>query len=321
MGHTMANQAPVSVSEEGGTVKMLTIEPDADRSSPEVRRAAIETLEGGGVIYLPRSGFELSGQERELISDTNRILTRAPDVEDGRPTIIFDPARGRIKKYHYAQVRGKMMRAQVRNTARPDLEAIMMRYGQWAESVITQLFPGYQGALDRKRVTYRPFPRNSTQARHIDSSYGYPTQGRGMLRIFSNIHPTVRPRIWQLGEPFEPFVRRFLPAVHLTGPSWIASLLARLGIVDGPKTPYDQTIAALRGLGMRDKEYQRTAPQRVIEFPPGSSWIAITDLVLHGAMSGQHSLDQTFYLPVEAMNDPSRSSLRILERLTGKALV
>ena len=37
-------------------------------------------------------------------------------------------------------------------------------------------------------------------------------------------------------------------------------------------------------------------------------------------MSGQHSLDQTFYLPVEAMNDPSRSSLRILERLTGKAL-
>ena len=43
--------------------------------------------------------------------------------------------------------------------------------------------------------------------------------------------------------------------------------------------------------------------------------------VLHGAMSGQHSLDQTFYLPVEAMNDPSRSSLRILERLTGEALV
>ena len=197
----------------------------------------------------------------------------------------------------------------------------MARYGKWAEDVIAQLFPCYQGALDRKRVTYRPFPRNSTQARHIDSSYGYPTQGRGMLRIFSNIHPTTRPRIWQLGEPFEPFVRRFLPSVHLSGPSWVSSIRARLGIVDGAKTKYDQTIAALRGLGMRDKEYQQTAPQRVIEFPPGSSWIAITDLVLHGAMSGQHSLDQTFYLPVEAMNDPSRSSLRILERLTGEALV
>ena len=317
----MVNKEHISVCEEGGTAKVLTIEPGADRSAPEVRRTAIETLEGGGVIYLPISGFELSERERALISDTAKILTRTPDVEDGRPTIIFDPARGRIKKYHYAQVRGKMMRAQVKDTARPDLEAIMARYGQWAEDVIAQLFPSYQGALDRKRVTYRPFPRNSTQARHIDSSYGYPTQGRGMLRIFSNIHPTTRPRIWQLGEPFEPFVRRFLPSVHLSGPSWISSILARLGIVDGPKTKYDQTIAALRGLGMRDKEYQQTAPQRVIEFPPGSSWIAITDLVLHGAMSGQHSLDQTFYLPVEAMNDPSRSSLRILERLTGEALV
>jgi hypothetical protein len=72
---------------------------------------------------------------------------------------------------------------------------------------------------------------------------------------------------------------------------------------------------------MRDKEYQRTAPHKVVEFPTGSSWIAITDLVLHGAVSGQHSLDQTFYLPVEAMNDPSHSSLRILERLTGETLV
>ena len=244
-----------------------------------------------------------------------------PDVEDGRPTIIFDPARGHIKKYHYAQVRGKMMRAKVRDTARPDIEAIMARYGKWAEYVIAQLFPSYQGALDRKRVTYRPFPRNSTQSLHIDSSYGYPTQGRGMLRIFSNINPTNRPRIWQLGEPFEPFVRRFLPSVHLNKPSWVSSILARLGIVDGTKTKYDQYVAALRGLGIRDKEYQRTAPRRVMEFPAGSSWIAITDLVLHGAISGQHSLDQTFYLPVEAMKDPSRSSLRILERLIGEALV
>ena len=214
-----------------------------------------------------------------------------------------------------------MMRAKVRDTAQPDLEAAMARYGKWAENVIAQLFPSYQEVLERKRVTYRPFPRNSTQSLHIDSSYGYPTQGRGMLRIFSNINPAHRPRIWQLGEPFEPFVRRFLPSVRLSKPSWVSSILARLGIVDGTKTKYDQYVAALRALGIRDKEYQRTAPREIMEFPSGASWIAITDLVLHGAMSGQHSLDRTFYLPVEAMNEPSRSSLRILERLTGEALV
>lgn len=319
----MENKGHISVCEEDGTVKMLTIEPGTDRSGPEIRRTAIETLEGGGVIYLPRDGFELSGRERELISDTAQILTRKPYYEDGRPTIIFDPARGRLKKYHYMKVPRKrlMMRAQIRNTARPDLESLLARYGKWAEGVIAQLFPDYQGALDRHRVTYRPFPRNKIQSLHIDSSYGYPTQGRGMLRLFSNIHPTIQPRIWQLGEPFEPFVRRFLPSVRLGGKGWISSILARLGIVDGAKTKYDEYMAALRDLGMHNKEYQKTAPHKIMEFPPGSSWIAITDLVLHGAISGQHSLDQTFYLPVEAMNDPSRSSLRILERLTGQALV
>lgn len=142
-----------------------------------------------------------------------------------------------------------------------------------------------------------------------------------MLRVFTNINPVNRLRIWQLGEPFEPFVQRFLPDVKVSGPSWFSTLLARLGVIDGAKTKYDQYIAALRALGMRDKEYQAFAPRELMEFPAGSSWIAITDLVLHGAISGQHSLDQTFYLPVEAMNDPSRSPLRILERLTGEALV
>lgn len=317
----MASIDGVSVCEEAETVKMLTIEPETDLSASEVRSKAIEMLEGGGVIYLPKGGFELSQQERELISDTANILTRVPDVEDGRPTIIFDPAHGRIKKYHYVHVNGKMMRAQVKETARPDLEAIMSRYSKWAEGVIIQLFPNYQRALDRKRATYRPISRNSTQSLHIDSSYGYPTQGRSMLRIFTNINPANRPRIWQLGEPFEPFVRRFLPSVRLSKPSWVSYILSRLGIIDGTKTKYDQYIAALRTIGIRDKEYQRTAPRKIMEFPSGSSWIALTDLVLHGAMSGQHSLDQTFYLPADVMDDPSRSPLRILERLTGEVLV
>ena len=143
-----------------------------------------------------------------MISDPAKILTQVPDVEDGRPTIIYDPAHGRIRSTTMPRWRGKMMRAKVRDTACTDIETAMARYGEWAEDVITQLFPSYREGLDRKRVTYRPFPRNSTQSLHIDSSYGYPTQGRGMLRIFTNINPVNRPRIWQLGEPFEPFVGR-----------------------------------------------------------------------------------------------------------------
>jgi hypothetical protein len=142
-----------------------------------------------------------------------------------------------------------------------------------------------------------------------------------MLRVFCNIDPLNRPRVWQIGETFEPFARRFLPAVRLRRPGRAASLLGHLGIVGGRKTAYDLLLAELRRLGKDDADYQRTAPRRVVEFPSGSTWLAITDLVLHGAMSGQHSLDQTFFLPASAMRTPSRSSLHILERLRGHALV
>ncbi len=79
-------------------------------------------------------------------------------------------------------------------------------------------------------------------------------------------------------------------------------------------------MAELREAGEGDDEYQRNGPRAIVEFPSGSSWLAITDLAIHGAVSGQHSLDQTFFLPVDAMRDPARASIRILERLTGKAL-
>jgi hypothetical protein len=103
-------------------------------------------------------------------------------------------------------------------------------------------------------------------------------------------------------------------------PGWSASLLSHLGIV-GPKTAYDQVIAELRRLGKDDKEYQKNAPRQIVEFPSGSCWFAITDLVLHGAVSGQHSIDQTYFLPDTGMSDPAHSTLRILERMSQQALV
>jgi hypothetical protein len=48
--------------------------------------------------------------------------------------------------------------------------------------------------------------------------------------------------------------------------------------------------------------------------------VALTDIVLHGAISGQHAVDQVFFLPPKIMHDPARSALGILERLTGRTL-
>jgi hypothetical protein len=49
--------------------------------------------------------------------------------------------------------------------------------------------------------------------------------------------------------------------------------------------------------------------------------MCFTDQTMHAAMSGQFCLEQTFHLPVEALSYPERSPLRVLERMTGSALV
>ena len=57
-----------------------------------------------------------------------------------------------------------------------------------------------------------------------------------------------------------------------------------------------------------------------MSFPPGTTWLCFTDLVLHAALAGHCALEQTFHLPVAAMAHPERSPLRVLEGLAGRAL-
>ncbi|MBX3024821.1 Kdo hydroxylase family protein [bacterium] len=303
-----------------GAAPVLPLAEGVDFAAPEVRREALEVLENGGVLLLPKA-FSLDAAERELIADLGNFLVREPETGNGRPTIIFQPTRRRMARFNFAFAGKRLVRAEIKPAARDAIERMMARYSDWAGSLLAALAPAYSAALDVDRVTYRPNQRQAVQPLHVDSAYGYPTQGRAMLRIFCNIDPLQRPRVWHVGEPFEAFARRFLPAAQPRRSGWTAGLFARLGIVGGARTPYDLLLAELRRLGKRSDEYQRTAPRRVVEFQPGACWIALTDLVLHGAISGQHSLDQTFFVPPTAMRDPSRSSLRILERLSGRPLV
>ena len=291
---------------------LVEMEGRVDMTSRSVRAEAIEVVEGGRILLLRDIGFELTARERELILDKEVILPgqKERDSRTGRPTLIFDPECGRFEQ------------TKIQGEARREVEAMMQRFTAWADDIISTLFPSYRPALERERATYRPCSRSKPQGMHIDTSYKYPSQGRGMLRIFCNINPSGQARVWQIGEPFEPFVSHFLPSTSRFS-AWRDWLLQRLGgaRIRRTRTAYDRLVADIRRLAKSDDQYQTTAPRRLVEFPMGSSWIALTDLAVHGAISGQHSLDQTFFLPVSAMQEPERSSLRILERLTGRALV
>jgi hypothetical protein len=304
----MAADAPHAPSNDG-TAKIVEMPREAGLDSQEARERARQTLESAGVVYLPWHGFELTARERELLVDDSVMLPTRKQRESriGRPTLVFDPT---TRKTERSRIRRPVLR---------ELESMMSRFTEWAERTVQELLPSYAPALERERVTFRPVPRSRTQGLHADSSYGHPTEGRGMLRLFANVDPENRVRAWQVGEPFEPYAKRFLPPVReRTEP--LAWLLQQLGIVKGRQTPYDRLMADLRVVAKNEPEYQASTPQRRFEFPAGASWLAITDLVTHGALEGRNSLDLTFYLPATAMSDPSRSSLRVLERLTGRRL-
>jgi 3-deoxy-D-manno-oct-2-ulosonic acid (Kdo) hydroxylase len=99
------------------------------------------------------------------------------------------------------------------------------------------------------------------------------------------------------------------------------ALLGFVGITRGRRSAYDALMLQLHDRMKADVAYQKNTPQTSIDFPAGSTWIVFTDRVSHAAMAGQYQLEQTFLLPVDAMLQPERSPLRILERIKQRPLV
>ena len=94
----------------------------------------------------------------------------------------------------------------------------------------------------------------------------------------------------------------------------------RLHITQRPRSPYDHLMLQLHDLAKGDLDYQRTCPQRAVDFMPGTTWICFSDQVMHAAMSGQFMFEQTYRLPLSVIADTEASPLRTLERLVGHRL-
>ena len=113
---------------------------------------------------------------------------------------------------------------------------------------------------------------------------------------------------------------RLLPRLRRPAPG-SAQLLRLARLTRSLRSEYDALMLQMHDGMKRDADYQAGAAQTRVEFPAGATWICFTDMVAHAAMAGQHQLEQTFYLPVEAMAEPDRSPLRVLERLMRRRLL
>jgi hypothetical protein len=272
-------------------------------SSVETKNRAIDALERGKVLFFPHLGFDLNGSEIGLLS--------ASVANRNRKNITLDPVTGTS---HGSNLEGE-------NKLR--LEDMLRRFAERVTDLVHNLFPPYAEHLERARTTFRPVeifgrtysPSKDDRLLHVDAFPSRPTGGRRILRIFCNINPAGRARVWEVGEDFESFATTFFP--RLQKPSAKARVLNVLRVTKGNRTGYDQLMLQLHHQAKLDCVYQRATSRHEISFPPGSTWMCFTDQVLHAALSGQFALEQTFLLDVSHMVIADRAPIVILERMTG----
>jgi hypothetical protein len=283
---------------------------DFDRWQPPIdkslRHHAISALEGGGVIYMPKLTFMLTENEQRFLS---------PSWSDGKSKNISLRPNGDLK--------GAIGNDEERNA----LRIMIQRYATEATSLINTLYPEYRPYLLAANTSYRPcevehrissYRKDDTRL-HTDAFPSSPTQGLRLLRVFANINPEGKSRQWRVGEPFKDMATKYLPQTKGMLPGQ-AKLMQLLRITKKRRTPYDHLMLQLHDKVKWDLEYQKNSPQQHVDFPPGSSWIVFSDQVLHAAMAGQYMMEQTFYLPVDALYNQQTAPIRILESILEKSL-
>jgi hypothetical protein len=272
----------------------------------DVTSKSVEALETGKILFAPALHFELSSSEKRFLSPIY--------LDRGSKNISYRPS---TQSMQGSSTTGK---------DHDELLAVLKRYHESATALITALCPTYRDKITPGFTSFRPAEvagretswRKDDSRLHVDAFPSRPMQGLRILRVFSNVNPSV-PRDWRVGEQFEDIAKKFLPEIgrQVPGSGW---LLHKLGVVKSVRTPYDHLMLGIHDHMKADDAYQSGCPQVALAIPPGATWACYTDQVAHAAMAGQFAFEQTFYLPVEAMQDPSRSPLRVLERLTARAL-
>ncbi len=269
----------------------------------------IEHLESGQVLYFPKHDFPIKLEE-QAVMDPNVLAAN-------RKNVSYSPPTQRLSGFNKNQHRQAL------------LQQLMQRYATYATELINTLMPEYSNHISIGRTSFRPAeiagrkpasPRKDDTRLHIDAFPSTPMRDRRILRVFSNINPQQQPRLWRLGEKFENVVKYFLtkvsPPIPLT-----RHLMYWSQYTHSYRSLYDHYMLRIHNQMKQDREYQQNVAQEQVGFAAGSSWIVFTDVASHAVHRGQFALEQTFYLPVNAMCDPQKSPLKILEQHLKKPLL
>jgi hypothetical protein len=269
-----------------------------------------ERLERGEVLFYPTAPFALpQGEDHEF-------LLRQELAPLTNKNISYNPATGRVS--------GVVRRGPGQQER---LAALFATFSRSATEWLVQALPRYRGGCQLDRASFRPLEeatrRLSPTARndllHIDAFPNRPAQGRRILRLYANVNPS-DPRVWATSHTLPELLARYGQAVGLpgrAGPGWLAQLGAGvLGVFRprrGRRSPVDAFLLRLHDHLKLSDDFQERGPKRLLTFPPGSVWLAMTDGLSHAELRGRHALEHSYFIDPQVLALPDQAPAALLQ--------
>ena len=273
-------------------------------------------LERGNILYFPRTPFEFSEADRELLRATGLSSS------SHHKNVAYRPAADKVTGYDPAAV--------------PDvakLRGVMRTYSERALALLWKLLPRYMETAHVDFASFRPQEEEGrdlpTKKRndllHVDAFPTRPTRGGMILRFFTNIH-TAQPRVWTVGDPMAELAPRYASQAQLreiaARPHGTVGsrLLGMFGGVDAKRSAYDRFMLGFHDYLKFNDEFQRNTAKYTFEFPPDSTWMVFTDVTPHSVLSGRYALEQTVIVNPDSLVRREHAPIAILEKLCGRPL-
>jgi hypothetical protein len=280
-------------------------------------------LEQGNILFFEKIPFDFPADEIQF------LLQQKQSGSTSRKNIAYKPQIDQLTNHVATSVEeAKRMHQILRN------------YSARVTQFLQTLLAPYSSMWKLDYASFRPFQEKGRKLRlrarndllHVDSFPTRPMHGGRILRFFTNINQT-EPRRWITSLPFQELIKNYGGKEGLPFPRGVDSSLQgrfthktkawlkSLGFKIPMRSPYDRFMLNMHNYLKENEAFQKGCPKSYWEFPPNSCWAVFTDQVSHAAISGQYALEQTLFIPRDALLYPEESPVSILERMTGKQMV
>ncbi|MGA2555314.1 MAG: Kdo hydroxylase family protein [Verrucomicrobiota bacterium] len=281
-------------------------------------RQCCEELEEGRILYFERSPFDLAKGDQEFLL----TLRKAGSRKESR--VSYHPLEGPLAGTVASKSAGRHAHGILRHYSSEVTRSVGWLLAPYAmdwtlDHACLRLRPDKAGA---------PRPGERNDLLHVDAYSTRPTRGRRLLRCFTNIH-LEEPVLWAVAESFEALAQRFAEAAGLSrlaakGSPRTHPLARELKMMLGMKavdlSAYDRFMVRFERHLKEEQDWQEKSRKIRLEFPPGSSWICLTDAVPHAELSAGGTLEQGFTVPLRVLVRPERAPIRVLEAMAGMPL-